>query len=373
MKPNEDTGPAVLHYTGYTNDRSGIHSTVAALESAGKFSCVLGVHPEYRPTRELGLKDLPLPAVPEESIGINAGWAARRTALAVEAWLRGDRNRIYHGHSRAGLLIGLWLAHRGCRRVVVSVHCYGRQRWFYRWAARRLQGRLFWLSPAMRLHYGAPGGGWTQCLPECVSPRLPSARRSNPSGTATRLGGAGQCVRWKRWDLVVRALAQLTPELGRQVEFEHIGATSSPDEAGRHAQELRELTTRSGLDAQVRWLPPEPDTNGLLARVDVVVVASHDEPMSLVMLEALAAGVPVMAADSGGARDLIRPGVNGWLFRDGDAADLARVIALVAKERVDLRLERGVFLPPELTADQVATRWREIYTALPDGAAANQL
>jgi len=362
---NTNAELTILHYTGYANDRSGIHSTVAALAGVGKFSCVLGVHPEYRPTRELGFKVLPLPAGPEESIGLAAGWAARRTALAVEAWLRGDRNRIYHGHSRAGLLIGLWLAHWGCRRVVVSVHCYGRQRWFYRWAARRLQDRLFWLSPAMRQHYGASGADWAQCLPECVIPRRPPSRSANSAGTALRLGGAGQSVRWKRWDLIVCALAQLPPELGRQVEFEHLGATGSQGEAGRHAQELHELTTRSGLDAQVRWLPPEPDTNGLLARVDAVIVASHAEPMSLVMLEALAAGVPVIAADSGGARDVIRPGVNGWLFRDGDAADLARVIALVAKARVDPPLECGAFLPPELMAEQVATRWREVYASLP--------
>ena len=35
-------------------------------------------------------------------------------------------------------MVALWLARAGERRVVVSVHCYGRQRWFYRWAARQL-------------------------------------------------------------------------------------------------------------------------------------------------------------------------------------------------------------------------------------------
>lgn len=327
------------------------------------FASVLGVHPAYRATRDLGLKVLPLPAVPEEKISLAAGWAARLTAMAVKAWLEGDRNRIYHGHSRAGLLIGLWLAQWGCRRVVVSVHCYARQRWFYRWAARKLQGRLFWLSPAMRQYYWAPGEGWSQCLPECVPHPGISAQRMN-SEAVLRLGGAGQRVRWKRWDLIVQALAQLPAESRRLVEFQHIGATGSQAGAVRYEQELRALTTRSGLDAQVKWLLPEPDTRGLLARVDAVVVASHREPMSLVMLEALAAGVPVLAADSGGAADIIRPGVNGWLFRDGDAADLARVIALVAKERADLRLNRQTFLPVKLTADSVASRWREVYLAL---------
>jgi glycosyltransferase involved in cell wall biosynthesis len=363
LNASSEAGPTVLHYTGYVDDRSGIHSTIAALEGAGRLANVLGVHPAYRATRDLGLKVLSLPAVPEEKISCAAGWAARRTAMAVKAWLEGDRKRFYHGHSRAGLLIGLWLAQWGCRRVVISVHCYARQRWFYRWAARKLQGRLFWLSPAMRHYYGAPGEGWSQCLPECV-PHPGVSSSPMISGSVLRLGGAGQRVRWKRWDLIVRALAELPAESRRLVEFQHIGATGTQAGAVAYEQELRALTNQSGLDAQVRWLPPEPDTRGLLARVDAVVVASHREPMSLVMLEALAAGVPVLAADSGGAADIIRPGVNGWLFRDGDAADLARVIALVAKKHADLRLNRPTFLSAELTAVSVASRWRDVYLSL---------
>ena len=68
--------------------------------------------------------------------------------------------RIFHGHSRAGLLVGLWLRLFGGERVVVSVHCHGRQKWFYRWAALVLGERMVWLTPAMKAHYDVGARTW---------------------------------------------------------------------------------------------------------------------------------------------------------------------------------------------------------------------
>ena len=64
-----------------------------------------------------------------ERISLGNFWCARSVALAVRRWLQAEPGRVFHGHSRAGLLVGLWLRLLGERRVVVSVHCYGRQRW----------------------------------------------------------------------------------------------------------------------------------------------------------------------------------------------------------------------------------------------------
>ena len=81
------------------------------------------------------------------------------------------------------------LAAAGERRVVVSVHCYGRRTWFYRWAAGRLGERLFWLSPAMKQHYeiDARGGDWTQCVPGCVPGTVRSVASTRPSAAAAAI------------------------------------------------------------------------------------------------------------------------------------------------------------------------------------------
>ena len=82
------------------------------------------------------------------------------------------------------------------------------------------------------------------------------------------------------------------------------------------------------------------------------------------MLEALFAGVPVIASDSGGAQDLIAPPVNGRLFRTGDAADLARTIDDLAGEvgRGEVAIDRPAL--QRFTAATSAAQHAAIYRRL---------
>jgi len=57
---------------------------------------------------------------------------------------------------------------------------------------------------------------------------------------------------------------------------------------------------------------------------DIQVVASAAEPFGLVTLEAMGAGVPVVVTDSGGSPEIVRDGVEGFLFEPGDEKSLAR-------------------------------------------------
>jgi len=351
----------VLHYTGGDDDRGGIISVVRNLSAAGNFRSWLGVNEGATQTRRPPLPALEFPRVAGERISPANAWRARRVADAVQAWLAASPQRLFHGHSRAGLLVALWLQRRGERRVVVSVHCYGRQRWFYRWAARRLGQSLIWLSPAMRDHYGVVGNGWAGCRPGCVAADRPVPLRAPRVGFVLRLGGIGALVRWKRWDLVLAALDLLPGEIRRQIRFRHLGAAENSEKSRAYAAELRAAAAARGLE--VAWEGQQPSSEGFLKEVDVLVVASQDEPFSVAMLEALYAGVPVLAADSGGARDVIEPGVNGWLFRSGDAGDLAaRLAAIVAgadltgKDAVAASLQR-------FSAHAAAEEWHDLYRA----------
>ena len=94
----------------------------------------------------------------------------------------------------------------------------------------------------------------------------------------------------------------------------------------------------------------------------MLVIASHQEPFSIAMLEALQAGVPVLAADSGGAADIVRPGVNGWLFRSGDAAALAAQLAVFAAEPAKMRLASDPADLRRFGAETVSAQWLAIYS-----------
>ncbi len=264
-------------------------------------------------------------------------------------------------------MIALWLVFLGEGRVVVSVHCYGRHRWFYRLAARLLHGRMYWLSPAMRRYYGLEGEGWRQCIPGCVPPgasgAFPPTRPRMPG--AVRVGGVGTLVEWKRWELVIEALGRLPETLRRQVTFEHLGGPDGTRASQLYASKLRQLARMRGVESQVRWRGVEPSSVALLAGIDALVIASHNEPFSVAMLEALARGIPVIAADSGGAVDVISVGRNGWIFHDGDPVDLARIIGALtlpqAWQGISIRAEESA----RFAASTVAGEWGVVYDRLP--------
>jgi len=357
----------VLHYVGCDVDRGGIVSVVRALAATGRFRCVLGVNPKFEQRRSPPLATLELPWVAGEKLGFDTFWRARFIARTIQTWLRADPARVFHGHSRAGLAVALWLRWFGESRVVVSVHCYGRQRWFYRWASRRLGDRLFWLSPAMKRYYAAGDASWSQCVPGCVS--LAATQAGKPSKAAPkrlRLGGIGALVRWKGWHVIVEALAALPAEVRDRISFRHIGGSDGSADSQSYATELRALTIASGLDDTIQWLGEQPSSEALLCELDCLVVASQNEPFSVAVLEALAAGVPVLAADSGGARDVLTPQC-GWFFRTGDAQDLARFIVTLAEGKAFQAVEITPGLVQPFAAPVIAERWRQIYagTALP--------
>jgi glycogen(starch) synthase len=69
------------------------------------------------------------------------------------------------------------------------------------------------------------------------------------------------------------------------------------------------------------------DASPYYALMDVFVNASTEEPFGLVVLEAMAAGVPVVAVDAAGPREILEPGRTGMLVPSNAPAELAGAIA----------------------------------------------
>ncbi|AWI08443.1 glycosyltransferase family 4 protein [Ereboglobus luteus] len=377
--------PYVLFYLGYDDDRGGICSFLRALSTAAAphFEMTLGVN-EAAQFDRLALPVIEFPIINGETISPRTFLRARIIARAAREWLRADPRRVFHGCSRTGLLVALWLAHWGERRVAATVHHYGRHRWFYRRAARTLTPgkRLFFLSPEMSRYYGLPPQSWDDCLPPCI---VPGTRASCPQneppklfentkragfprsrGEIIRAAGIGAIVRWKRWEFVLDALAQLPAYIRAQWHFTHIGANDGTEDSIRYERELRERTRALNLETRVTWLGQQPSSAPLLRETDVLLVPSDNEPFSIARIEAFDADVPSISADSGGARDLITttPPVNGWFFRTGDAADLARALAHLAETNAlaQARIDRDSLR--RFSADHSARQHAQVYAGL---------
>jgi glycosyltransferase involved in cell wall biosynthesis len=79
----------------------------------------------------------------------------------------------------------------------------------------------------------------------------------------------------------------------------------------------------------IRFLGPvkPADVSALMAQCELFVLPSIYEPHGIVVMESMAVGTPVIASDCcGAARDLVKQGITGWMFKSGDAADLQRVL-----------------------------------------------
>jgi 1,2-diacylglycerol 3-alpha-glucosyltransferase len=105
--------------------------------------------------------------------------------------------------------------------------------------------------------------------------------------------------------------------------------------SGRHEGALRRHAGRLALDGRVVFtgFVPADQLPALLNSVDLFAIASDSETQSIATLEAMATGRPVLAADARALPELVRNGVNGYLFRAGDVEDACRRIALLAGEK----------------------------------------
>lgn len=137
--------------------------------------------------------------------------------------------------------------------------------------------------------------------------------------SAQVVGAVGRLAIPKLPNDFVRVAANLRSKYS-DLHFVWVG--SGPLEAG-----ARELARELNVENVVHWLGHRSDVNQLYRMFDCFVLLSRWEGNPLVMLEAFAAGVPVIASDNLGAHELIETGGHGRLVPIGDVESAATAIA----------------------------------------------
>lgn len=134
----------------------------------------------------------------------------------------------------------------------------------------------------------------------------------------------GRLTEWKGQMTAVRAFAALPDTLKTSSELHLIG-----DPQGRYGYvaDLRTVINEFNLDELVKISGHCEDMPTLYAAADLILAPSErPEAFGRVAAEALAMETPVIAADHGGQREIVRPGETGWLVRPRDPDALAEVI-----------------------------------------------
>jgi len=130
---------------------------------------------------------------------------------------------------------------------------------------------------------------------------------------------------------VVGCVARLSPEKGVDVLLQ--AAAMRPDMAvliagdGPERQALHQISP-----SNVRWLGRVPDTREVYAAADVVAVPSRQEGQGIVVLEAMAAGVPVVASRVGGLAEMLTDGETALLVPPDEPGALAAALARLRDE-----------------------------------------
>ncbi len=138
------------------------------------------------------------------------------------------------------------------------------------------------------------------------------------------LGAVGSLIPIKNHRMLITAL--------KGIEKEEPSCKVVIAGGGRLKDELKEYANGLGLGDKVVLLGERQDVAQLLGTFDVFVVSSSDEGMSLAILEALAAGLPVVATNVGGNPELVRDGENGFIVASEDAIAMGEAVLKVLSD-----------------------------------------
>lgn len=133
---------------------------------------------------------------------------------------------------------------------------------------------------------------------------------------ANRILFVGRLTTEKHIDVVLKALSQLDPAL--DVTFDVVGG-------GDQRAKLEALAQQLGVASRVTFHghASEEDLRTLYSRASVFAIASIAELQSIATMEAMASGLPIVAANAVALPHLVHEGENGYLFEPGDADELA--------------------------------------------------
>lgn len=217
--------------------------------------------------------------------------------------------------------------------AVVSIHnTYSHPKWHRRlinWWLARFTGAILVGSEEIRrdvLRYDRVPAYLVKTIPNSVDLERSLPARSQesirselslPPG-AFVLGTVGRLEIQKGHRLLIEAIAQLRKRF--PVVLLLVGS-------GREEAALRDQIAFLGLEAEVRLLGTRRDLGDLFSVMDLFVMPSLWEGLSLAMLSAMAAGLPVVATDVGGVREVLGANERGWVIPPSSVEALVETVA----------------------------------------------
>lgn len=264
--------------------------------------------------------------------------AWRQGAAAVERICRDEQVSLIHTHHPVGSLYARRAARSLGLPILLHVHESLPARPLYALALRqaaRDYSRYIAVSGAGTALLASIGADLDRgsIIPNGIEARLldgpPPAPAAEVTGPGPHIGVFGVIEPRKGQDVFLRA-AELLARDHPQAQFWIVGPLALKDKAGFQAQ-IRAMAEKPVLRGRVHFTGFRADVGAWMQAMDVVVQASvKHESLSMVLLEAMALGRPIVATRVGGTEEGIRDGRTGLVVAPGDAPALAAAIARAA-------------------------------------------
>jgi|SRR3989344_6077464 len=194
---------------------------------------------------------------------------------------------------------------------------------------------------------------------KAIQPATPSLRslareKYDIHADALVFATAGRLVEQKGQRYLIEAFGTVSASGGTQIKLIIFGE-------GAYRRPLEEQVKKAGLEDKV-VLPGVAPIGDITAVADVFVLPSLWEGMSLVLLEAMAGGLPIVATDVSGSRELVSE-ANGFLVRPKDAAALAKKMQVLADDAA-LRVRLGAASRTEAQKYSVEHNLEKVYETI---------
>ena len=270
-----------------------------------------------------------------------------RVAWKLAELVRSEQYKIVHAHTPRTALIGRIAASRAKVPFVYHVHSPTSRdstRRLHNWLNTKIENwsirdaELITVSQSLGRHVEQLGFSSERItvVPNGVPVAKTTRSSTLPSGQWT-LGTVALFRPRKGTEVLVDAIARLR-DAGHNVRLRAVGSFETSD----YENELKSRTGKLEIEDYVDWTGFTRNVNAELAKMDLFVLPSlFGEGLPMVVLEAMAAGVPVVGTNVEGVPEAIRDGVDGVIAEPRDATDLARAIEKIISGEIHWDLLRS--------------------------------
>lgn len=346
--------------------------------------------PALRPETGEGatfVADLAARRVPFHPIAMRRSISPRRDLAALVklcALIRRRRYDVVHGHSSKGGFLGRVAGRLTGRPTLYTPnalyflrHPPGRRRGWYR-ALERFAGQLTTRFVAVSESEAGvavreklvraekvvviPNGIEPESLTWGAETRARVRAELDIPHDAVVIGCAARLTSQKDPASLIRTVREVIRHAKQQVYLVWVGD-------GELAGEVLGLVRAVGIEQRCRLLGYRRDVHEVMSAFDVFALTSHYEGLPYAVLEAMALGLPVVATDVVGTRDIVVDGLNGFLEPSGDQAALASAMLRLVDDAT-LRMELGArgrqLVTDRFTQAGMARRLEMLYTEIAD-------